>query len=117
MKKIICLIIAIVMCLGVLASCGATENEGAGQSSISSKPDKNKTDKSEEKTDEDEGDKGGGNKGNAENGDKNIYLDREKYKFDLSQYLSMPDYTEQIYEVSEDEIKQAISKAWGQNTG
>ena len=109
MKKTICLVLAIVMCLGVFMSCGATENEGAGQSSISSKPDKNKTDKSEEKTDEDEGDKGGGNKGNAENGDKNIYLDREKYKFDLSQYMSIPDYKSKVYDIEEDDIKQAIS--------
>ena len=91
MKKIICLVLAIVMCLGVLASCGATENEETEQSSFSRRSDKNKTDKDKEKDDEISESK------------------REKYDYDMSDYVSLPDYTAETFDVKEDEIKQAIS--------
>ena len=87
MKKIICLVLAIVMCLGILVSCGATENEGAEQSSFSRKSDKNKTDKN----------------------DKNSESKREKYDYDMSQYISLPNYKGMTFDVDGDEIKQAIA--------
>ena len=101
MKKILALLIVLLMCLSVFfVSCGEkNENDDEDEADLDEKDETDDSDKDKtDDSDKDETDKGDSDKD-----------DDMKYDYDMSKYISIPDYKAHTFEIEEDTIKLAIS--------